>query len=609
MRHDLTFATLILAVLSAASQAQEPFSRLVGPVTVAPVKPGAAWEVPFITWGGDVPTFHANGGLQTKSGSLFQQHGLNLKLVAGDDFVGQVKNYLSGKSPFLRGTTGMLGMASEVIGADPRTKPVVFLQLTWSKGDHMVGREAVKDLNQLKGKKVVLQRGGPHVGLLDEILTTAKLTWKDITPVWVDELTGDKGPAAAFKKDSSIDCCMVISPDMIGLTGGLDGVGTGAEGTVKGAHVVISTDSMNRAVADVYACRKDFYDKNKVQIEKFVAGYLKACEEVAAMRKEFLDKKTSPRYMAVLKLAQDIYGKQVLPTLEVDADGLVADAEFVFLPGNKLFFEIAGNRVGFAEKEKGALDLAVNQGYAKNRSAFFAPKLDYDKIASLGKLTNTELDLSRFTGAEVTKESFVSPESISSSDSSTIYSFSIHFEPDTSEFKAEVYGPQFQQVIDQAARFRNAVIVVIGHSDPTKTLGDAVRAGMSKGILTRVDGAGGPRFFLNQQPLDLTKTQQIVQLIEKGAFSGAQPDPRATMTAALNLSKERAESVKASIVGFAKEKQYLLDAAQIAPTGLGIARPVIAKPKNLEEAMENMRVEFKLMRVSAEVARPSDFDF
>jgi outer membrane protein OmpA-like peptidoglycan-associated protein len=100
-----------------------------------------------------------------------------------------------------------------------------------------------------------------------------------------------------------------------------------------------------------------------------------------------------------------------------------------------------------------------------------------------------------------------------------------------------------------------------------------------------------------------------VQLIERGSFSGVKPDPRATMTAALNLSKERAEAVKEAIVAFAKEKEFLLDASQIAPTGLGISRPLIAKPRNLAQAQQNMRVEFKLMRVSAEVAKPSDFDF
>jgi hypothetical protein len=393
----------------------------------------------------------------------------------------------------------MLGLASEAIGANPATKPVVFLQLTWSKGDHMVGRAGLK-LNDLKGKKVVLQRGGPHVGLLDEILTTSNLAWKDITPVWVDELTGDKGPAAAFRKDPSLHACMVISPDMIGLTGGLTETGSGAEGTIKGAAVVVSTDSMNRAVADVYACRKDFYDANRPLIDKFVAGYLKGCEDVAAMRAEFLEKKSSPRYMAVLKLAQDIYGKEVLPTLEVDADGLIADAEFVYLPGNKLFFEVAGNRVGFAAKEKAALDLAVNQGYAKVRAAFFPPKLDYDKIASLGKLANTKLDLSRFT-AETSKDTFIDPDKITSGDA--IYSFAIQFDANEFDFRADVYGPQFQQVVDSAARFRNAVIVVEGHSDPTQTLIDLVTAGLKKGILTRVQGTDGIRYFYNQQPLDL----------------------------------------------------------------------------------------------------------
>ena len=43
---------------------------------------------------------------------------------SSDDFVQQVRDYLSGKSPFLRGTFRMIGMASEVIGADPRTKGV-----------------------------------------------------------------------------------------------------------------------------------------------------------------------------------------------------------------------------------------------------------------------------------------------------------------------------------------------------------------------------------------------------------------------------------------------------------------------------------------------------
>src|SRR5262249_34361119 len=50
------------------------------------IKPDQVLEVPFIFWGGDVATFHANGGLETTPDSLFGKQGLKLKLTPGDDF-------------------------------------------------------------------------------------------------------------------------------------------------------------------------------------------------------------------------------------------------------------------------------------------------------------------------------------------------------------------------------------------------------------------------------------------------------------------------------------------------------------------------------------------
>ena len=114
-------ATIVVCA-AAVTSAQQPFSTLVGKVAVRPVKSTSALEIPFITWGGDVATFHANGGLTTRSGSTYDRLGMKFKLTPGDDFVAQVKNYLSGQTPFLRGTMRMLGQASEVLGQDPRTK-------------------------------------------------------------------------------------------------------------------------------------------------------------------------------------------------------------------------------------------------------------------------------------------------------------------------------------------------------------------------------------------------------------------------------------------------------------------------------------------------------
>jgi len=106
----------LMCLIAGSVSGQELFSEIVGSVGVKPVQEQTTLEVPFITWGGDAATFLANGGLETKPQSIYAGHGLKLKLTPGDDFVGQVKNYLSSRTPFLRGTFRMLGQASEVIG-------------------------------------------------------------------------------------------------------------------------------------------------------------------------------------------------------------------------------------------------------------------------------------------------------------------------------------------------------------------------------------------------------------------------------------------------------------------------------------------------------------
>jgi len=601
-------AGVVVAALAVQAQAQQKLKDVVGAVQVGPVKQNAsrALEVPYITWGGDVATFYANGGLTTTGNSIYGQQGLKLSLVAGDDFVGQVKRYLQGDTPFLRGTFSMMGLASEALGNDPRTKPVVFLQLTWSAGDHLVSREGLKKTNDLKGKKVCLQKNGPHVGMLDDILRVAGLKWSDITVVWADDLTGEKGPAALFRADPSIDACTVISPDMIGLTGGLDATGSGAEGTVKGAHVLDSTAYLSRSIADVYACRKDFYDANRAIVEKFAAGYLKACEEIVPLKKEYDTNGSSPKYLEVLKLAQKIYGTTVLPTLEVDAHGLISDCTLVGLPGNVSFFTEKGNLNGFEEKQKLALNLAKEQGYADVRTGFFPPDFDYVQLAKVGKLTAdvSAIRTPRFTGPEAGSE-----EDFLTDDGRTIVSFTINFQPNQDTFPPEVYGADFQRALEAASTYGNAVMSIRGHADPTKVLADVVRAGMSKGLIQRSGQTGSYRYTLQGKPLNLESTAEIVKLLERGTFDGTDPNPRETMQAALNLSLARANSVRDALIQYGKAQGIRFDESQFQPVGAGVREPKIARPKNLDQAKENMRVEFRVLKVSAEALQQGDFDF
>ena len=598
----------ILAATNVSAQTKL-FSELVGSGPVGSVKSGGSLQLPYIIWGGDMATFYANGGLKTQSGSIFQKQGLNLNLTPGDNFIQQVRDYRSGKSPFLRGTYRMMGQASEVIGSDPRTKGVMIMQMTWSAGDHMVAREGVKTVTDLRGKTIAVQQGGPHIGMLDDVLKTAQLSWDDITVKFYENLTGDGSPVEAFRKDSTISACFAITPDMFGLCTDLTSIGTGAEGTVKGAKVLVSTAELSRSIADVYVCRKDFYDANRSLVRKLVAGYLKAAEELVDKRAAFDAGTRDPSYVNLLNQTVKIYTEEVVPNAD-EAHGLLLDCTFAGYPGNVSFFEKEGNLHGFEAFQASSLELATTRGYAKQKMGLFPSGLNYKHEDFLNYLEKTSLEQGERFRAEAVLSEIEELSSGGLLDDRTIVSFTINFKPNQIEFKAVQYAAEFNRVIETADKFGNAVIAIRGHADPTKTLVDLVKAGLTKGTLKRSGSRGNYSYSLNGRSLSLDDTERLLESIGKGDFDGVDDyNPRRTMQAALNLSRKRAEAVKSSVIAYAKGKGIVVDLSQIQPQGVGIAEPFISKPRSVVEAEQNMRVEFRVIRVSAEVTQESDFDF
>ncbi len=603
----LFLATALLFGVSV--QAAKSFKDIVGPVNVGAVS-GDTLEVPYITWGGDAATFLANGGLKTEPGSIYGKMGLKLNLVAGDDFPAQVKHYMEGKSPFLRGTMRMMGMASELLNANPDTIPITFLQLTWSAGDHIVSR-GVNTLADLAGKKIVLQQGGPHVGLLDDALKAARLSWNDVNVVWVDELTGAGGPAERFRNDPTIDVCLVISPDMIALTGGLDERGSGSAGTVKDSRVLVSTAQMSRSIADVYAVRKDFYESRRNLVEQFAAGYLKATEQLVEMKKTFDQKGSHADYQKLLGLTQQILGKDVLPTSD-DTHGLISDAFFVGLPGNVSFFNQQGNLSGFDKKQQAAVQLAAERGYAGAAVAIAKADLDFNQLTSVGTLKAAASTAPQNRFAEISPSDLFPDDPVQRKKKAddTILTFSISFEANQSQFSADKYGDDFLRTLEAASTFGNAVVGIGGHSDPTLMLRYTVEAGTEKGILKRTGSGKETQYQLNGQPFDLSDTHSVIQAISSGTFSGTSVrDPKRILAALDDLSKDRANGVKKAIVDFAASNKLVLDVSQLQPVGIGPREPEVAKPTNMKESQQNMRVWVRLIKVGAEAVQAGDFNF
>jgi ABC-type nitrate/sulfonate/bicarbonate transport system substrate-binding protein/outer membrane protein OmpA-like peptidoglycan-associated protein len=553
-------AAVTLGLANAQSNAPAPLTRSVT-TPVGAVAPGPT-QVPIITWGGDIATIFANGSsAATTPESIFGKQGLSLRLVREDVFSRQLEAYLSGKSPYLRGTMGMINMAAEAAARDPRTRPVVIYQMTWSAGgDAMVVKPSIKTVKDLRGKTIALQSFGPHVDYLTKVLADGGLAPRDVTIRWVTDLTGSKNsPAEAFKAND-VDAAMVIIPDAMSLTSN-GNVGTGAEGSVRGAKILLSTKTASRIIADVYAVRSDYLQSNRDQVERFVRGLIDGETAlralVTAKASRAADYRTAMSAAAKLLLDSD---KAI-----ADTEGMYGDAQFVRAVGNIAFFGDPKNPRRM-EQLNGEIQAAfIGLGLIGQKTAIAGSPFDFSRLGGGPAGVAAAPESPRFDQSKVAGI-VAQRQSQGKLGEGELFSFEVTFKPNQDTFPADLYADAFKRVVQMASTYAGAVITVEGHSDPLGYL----RA--------KKEGAN---------PVLLGRTQQ----------------------SAKNLSVARAVGVRDSIIDFAKKQGVSLDSSQFAVVGHGIAAPKTGvcggdpcAPKSEQEWLSNMRVEFRIIQIEAEAS-------
>lgn len=516
-------------------------------------------QVPIITWGGDIATIYGNGNAKTsEKSSIFGKLGLNLKLVREDVFAKQLEAYLAGRSPYLRGTLGMIQMAADAASRDPRTKPVVIYQMTWSAGgDALVVKPGINTAKDLRGKTIALQAYGPHVDYLAKILADAGMSMRDVKLKWVADLTGSGNSPAAALHDAAVDGALAIIPDAMALTS-RGTVGTGAEDSVKGARILLSTKTANRIITDVYAVRADYLQTHRGEVENFVRGQLQAQEAL----KQLVAAKSSrsAEYSKTMQAAAQI----LLDSAQAvaDAEGMYLDADFSGFAANQAFFEKTDAPRGFAQLNTeiqtalGALGLATKGGVLEQA------KWDYGRLS--GNLKDTKAtDAPRFDAGQVATVVTRKQQQGKLSEGE-LFSFEVFFKPNQDSFPADQYKEAFKQVVNLATTYGGAIITVEGHSDPMGYLRQ------------KKDGAA---------QVVLARTQQ----------------------SAKNLSLSRASAVRDAVTTYAKGRGVNLDNSQFAVVGHGIMQPRSGMcgsdpcaPKTEQEWHNNMRVEFRIIQIEAE---------
>ena len=565
MKRQLIYLTIILILFSADMalavvdyQNVKTMSQVVS-ATVKPFTASGPIPVPIITWGADVAT------ILTKQEGYFSQEGTDVSLFKEDNFVKQVEACLSGRTPYIRGTMGMIMSAADAFKAKG-VDLVVIYQMSWSNGgDVMVVRKG-KKLDNVK--TIGLQIYGPHMDYVSNLFSKVNRL-SDVRLKWLSELTIQSGtavvdPVSAFRSDAGLDAVMCISPDASMLTsGGTEG--TGAEGSVKGAKTLLSTKTASRIIADVYAVRKDYFDSHKQEVQGFVKALMKGQETLLEWRKA-----KSQNYRSILgKSAEILIGSSQATG---DVEGLLGDCEFVNHAGNVAFFTGQGTTRNFNTLTKEIQGYFTQIGILSGGVSVAAANWDYQGLATGLKYSTAssgsaaKTPIRKFDTAKVTAKiektistAVASAEANTWVEEDTLFVVEIYFEPNQNDFPIDKYQEDFQKALEIAQSYAGAVVVIEGHADPQKIL---------------------------QAEKDRTKYKQA--------------DVEQMKQAAKNLTLLRAESVRQSFLQFCQENGIDIDESQFVAVGLGVSIPKFSPPRTKEEWAANRRVVFRIKQVEAE---------
>lgn len=555
MRYGFYVCALVVSIVALAQPQYiqpVPLKQLVK-TPVGAVK-SSPFSLPVITWGADINTVYANGSQATTApDSLFARHGLQFTLQRNDVFSTQLTHYLSGETPYLRGTLGMINAAADLLADDPAVTPIIIHQLSWSSGgDALVVKPNIRTVADLKGKTLALQAYGPHVDYMGTVLNNAGLTPNDVTIKWLPDLTGtDNSPLNALY-DNEVDAVFVILPDALALTSG-GTVGTGAEDSVKGAKILMSTKTANRVIADVYAVRSDYFATHRQAVMNMVKALNSATTEVKQRMTTTQSESLSALWGYSAELLLDA------PEAIEDVKALYADAEHLDINANKQAFTDHAYPRNITKVSDESLSTLNTLGLTSAKSRLMLADWDFSQLgADIAFSQKSRFNSERVASVVAQKQQQNALED------GELFSFEVAFKPNQNHFDSALYQTEFKRVIELASTYGGAVITVEGHSDPLKYL------------RSKKEGEAG---------IVLNRIKQSNR----------------------NISLSRAQSVKTSVLEYATGEGISLDASQFALVGHGFGAPKTGMcggdpcaPKTEAEWRSNMRVVFRIIQLEAE---------
>jgi NitT/TauT family transport system substrate-binding protein len=426
-------------------------SRLPEVKGISSYKPMADRTVRFAinVWAGWSPIIYANNGF--KAGKVWKTPGgkdFKVELVLIDDPIAMRDAYAAGNLHVGWATLDMLPLFLEGLRKDTRAMPRVFQQVDWSNGgDGIVVRDTIKTTADLRGKTIVLAQNSPsHFFVLNALINGG------VQPAEVEfKFTQDAfQAAAAFNADKRLAGCVSWAPDIYNLE------------KVRGNHVLVTTSTANKLIADVWFARADFAKDNPDVTEGLARGIFDAMEDLKAQ-----DGKQ--------KVAKLMAAGYSIP--ESDALGMLGDAHSTNYAENREFFLNQNNPTNF-ERTWSTAYFLYKKINAVTEQTPFDQVMDFSIIQKLGAEP-------RYANQKNEYDVHFAPASAGSiqgeKDEILTKTVVIHFFPNSWDLNKkitrtadgkeveELYDPNVGFVVEEvgklAGQYGAARIVIEGHTD------------------------------------------------------------------------------------------------------------------------------------------------
>ena len=436
----------------------KPFDRLPPVTGISGYKPLADDTVRFAlnVWAGWAPIIYANEGF--KAGKVWQTPDgkpFKVELVLIDNPVTMRDAYAAGEVHIGWATLDMVPLFLEGLvdgqgkPKDSRAMPRIYQQVDFSNGgDGIVVREEIKTVRDLAGKKLVLAQNSPSQFFALNMLVTGGLQPADVDMIYTDDAFQ---AAAAFNANKDLAGCVSWAPDIYNLE------------KAKGNRMLVTTQTANRLIADVWFSRADFAKDHPDKIEALVRGIFDAMEEL----------KTEGAKAKAATLMADGYNIPATDTL-----GMLADAHSTNWAENYQFFVNRNNPSNFERIWKQAYRLYRSVGAISNPPVPFDQVMDFSIIQKLGgeaKYAESKDEYART----------LAPKSLSAiraeNEEILTNTIVVHFFPNSADLRKKIirkidgkeveepYDPSVDLVLAEVAtlaqQFGNARIVIEGHTD------------------------------------------------------------------------------------------------------------------------------------------------